>query len=388
MINSARQGPDRRPLRIAVFRALNLGDLLCFVPALRALRASYPRAFITLIGLDSARPLVQRFPHYIDELVLFPGDEHFPEQPVRDQELPAFYEAMQARQFDLALQMHGTGQHSNAIVQRLGAARWVGFVPRPGQARPGCLLAWPAHLPEARRYLALLQHAGMGAAARDDGRLELPLSGADLNEASEHAAVCGLVLERTVVLHPGARLPSRRWPVSRFADVGRVLCDAGWQIAVTGSRAERALVDAVCGQLQRPAANLCGQTSLGGMAALLSRVPLLICNDTGVSHIAAAVRTPSVVVACGSEVARWAPLDRERHVVLHADPGCRPCAWHDCPYPGHPCARAVSVDDVLQVAQRKLAAGSQRWRPAARVRDAAARAVIPQGLPPWQPADR
>src|SRR5258708_857344 len=118
---------DPPPARIAVFRALQLGDMLCSVPALRALRAAAPRAYITLIGLPNAAQLVRRFRHYIDELLVFPGAIGFPEQPPQPHLWPAFVEAAHARAFDLAIQLHGSGELSNPVVRKLGARRFAGF---------------------------------------------------------------------------------------------------------------------------------------------------------------------------------------------------------------------------------------------------------------------
>jgi ADP-heptose:LPS heptosyltransferase len=103
-----------------------------------------------------------------------------------------------------------------------------------------------------------------------------------------------------------------------------------------------------------PALHLAGATSLGGLAAVVGRARLVVCNDTGISHVAAAMRTPSTVIASGSDTRRWAPLDHERHRVLADYPPCRPCAYHDCPY-GHPCALNVSVEQVVDVALEQLA---------------------------------
>ncbi len=345
------------PRRIAVFRALNLGDFLCTVPALRALRRAAPRARITLIGLEGMRPCVGRFGRYIDEFVDFPGDPAFPEQPARLSALPAFYGDMRARRFDLALQMHGSGARSNAIVRNLGALQWAGFVPDRIRKTP-LLMPWPDTLPEVRRYLALLEHLGLPKG--EDAALELPLDARDRARAAELAGRMRLDPARTVFLHPGARLASRRWPPARFAAVGRRLAGEGWRIAVTGSEAERPMAAGLAAAIGRQAVDLSGMTDLGMLAGLLERARLLICNDTGVSHVAAAVRAPSVVIASGSDVGRWAPLDTSLHTVLHVDTPCRPCAHAECPVPGHPCATGVGVDQVVEAALRRLAPGARQ----------------------------
>jgi ADP-heptose:LPS heptosyltransferase len=370
------------PRRIAVFRALQLGDMLCAVPALRALRRHCPHARITLIGLDSARPFVQRFHRDIDELLIFPGIPAFPEQPARPEALPGFYREAQARDFDLALQMHGSGVLSLPIVRALGARQHAGFVPGPDMARPGRLMPWPDHLPEPLRYTALMRLLGVPV---DSEALEMPLDDGDLREARDVARACGIDPAATIFIHPGARLRSRRWPVERYAQVAQALARQGWRIAVTGSSAERELTAEVAGAAGAAAVDLADRTSLGGLAALLARAPLLICNDTGVSHIAAAVGTRSVVIASGSDTQRWAPLDHVRHTVLADYPPCRPCGHDLCPV-GHVCALNVSVAMVLRAVEQQLA-GADICASAHARRDVAADAAgAPAPLPGPGPA--
>jgi len=114
---------------VVVFRALQLGDMLCAVPALRALRCAEPDASITLVGLPWAAQFTRRFHHYIDDFVAFPGHPEFPEQTVRSADLSTFYAEMRARGFDLAIQLHGSGEISNGIVRDFGATAMAGFVP-------------------------------------------------------------------------------------------------------------------------------------------------------------------------------------------------------------------------------------------------------------------
>jgi len=339
------------PRRIAIFRALQLGDMLCSVPALRALRAAAPQAHIALIGLPWAQSFVERYADLVDELIVFPGAAGFPEQPETDEGLPAFREWMRAQRFDLAIQLHGSGGIANDLLLEFGANAYAGFVQPDERPREGVFIDWPDDLPEPERYLALMSALG---AETPERQLSFPLCERDGDEYASLVAAHGIEAERLVLVHPGAQLPSRRWPVERFAEVADRLAADGWQIAITGTAAEASLTGAVLGAMTAPALHLAGSTSLGGLAALVAHARLVVCNDTGISHIAAAMATASVVVASGSDTRRWAPLDHERHRVLADYPPCRPCMFRECPY-GHPCALNIGVDRVVETARAQLA---------------------------------
>src|SRR5690606_36419964 len=108
--------------RIAVVRSLHgLGDMLCAVPALTALRRANPDAHISLIGLPACRWMLERFGALIDALLPFPGFPGIPEQPPIPGALARFFGAARANPFDLAIQMHGCGTVSNAFTVLLGA---------------------------------------------------------------------------------------------------------------------------------------------------------------------------------------------------------------------------------------------------------------------------
>src|SRR6185312_13704903 len=150
------------PHTIALLRALQLGDLLCAVPAFRSLRTAFPRAHIALIGLPWSQAFVNRFARYLDEFIEFPGYPGLPEQPVAIAAIPEFLTAMQRRRFDLALQMHGNGRYTNQLLPLLGATMTAGFVP-PGShgLDERLFMPYPDHLPEADRHVALLRHLGI-----------------------------------------------------------------------------------------------------------------------------------------------------------------------------------------------------------------------------------
>lgn len=338
------------PRRVAVFRALQLGDLLCSVPALRALRAALPRAHVTLIGLPWARTFAARYAELIDAFEVFPGAPGFPEQPENQGGLPAFVDAMRERHFDLAIQLHGSGGIANLLVARFGARALAGFS-QPGETPPrGAFVEWPDTLAEPERYNVLMRAMGIDAPSAE---LSFPLAAEDVHDYESLVVRHGLHPERLVLVHPGAQLPSRRWPPERFAAVADELAADGWQIAVTGTAGEVGLTARVIGEMTQPARHLAGETSLGALAALVAHARLVVCNDTGLSHVAAAMRTRSVVVASGSDTRRWAPLDRDRHRVLADWPACRPCMFRECPY-GHPCALNVGVAPVAEQARAQL----------------------------------
>jgi ADP-heptose:LPS heptosyltransferase len=308
--------------RLAIFRALQVGDMLCSVPALRAIRAALPHAHITLVGLPWASQFASRYRSYVDDFVAFPGHPAFPEQPVREAELAAFYDAMRARHFDLALQMHGSGQVSNRIVSEFGATVVAGSV-APGStgADPTLFMEYPEEGAEPLRLLKLAEFIGAPAAG---SHLEFPINDEDERELRESGLAAGLAPGSYVCIHPGARIRDKCWPPQRFAEVADALADEfGLKVVLTGSAKEADLTAAVAGHMRNKAIDTASPISIGAMAALMSRACLLVCNDTGVSHIAAGLRLPSVVVFSKADMQRWAPLDQERHRCIWDPEGQR-----------------------------------------------------------------
>lgn len=285
--------------------------MLCAVPALRALRRAYPTAHIELIGLPECRWMIERFGRLLDALLLFPGFPGIPERPFAATALERFVRSVRKAPFDLALQMHGSGRVSNAFTALLGARTAAGFYDASRQHSYGPrFFPYPERDAEVHRWLRLT--AALGYPSEDD-RLEFSVTDEDRAALGEHGALAALEGERIVCVHPGARDAARRWPVERFASVADALAEQGYRIVLTGTRAERAAADAVATAMKRRALNVAGETSLGMLAALLERAALLLTNDTGASHLAAALRVPSVIVFLRADPERWAPLDLARH---------------------------------------------------------------------------
>ncbi len=306
--------------RIVLLRALHLGDFLCSVPALRALRERFPKAEITLVGLPWARELVTRY-SYVDVFLEFPGYrclEGVGWSPARSWD---FFQQARAAEYDLAIQMHGDGSKSNRFVAQLGAKATVGYR-TPEETGRGLLdleLQMRPREHEIARCLRLVE--ALGAAGTPE--LEFRITLADWLEIEAVAEQTGLDLGRPMIaVHPGAKDPARRWPAERFAaTASRLAPELGAQVVITGGAGEVPLAEQVASSVAAPTFVLAGRTSIGGLAALLATQKLLVTNDTGVSHLAAAVRTPSVVLFGPTDPARWAPLDARRHRAVRPDEG-------------------------------------------------------------------
>jgi ADP-heptose:LPS heptosyltransferase len=337
-----RRALDDEPQTIAIIRPrTGLGDLLCTVPALRALRQRLPRAHIALVTYAEMSDVVERMSPWIDELIGFPGYPGIPERPPLRAQIAPFFEAVRARRFDLALQMYGANRAAVEVSARFGARRTGGFI-APGELAPDAAtwIPYPQYEHEIRRHLLLMRHLGAGS---NDAALTFPMRPGDAADAATPPYA---------VIHPGATSPSRRWPPERFAAVADALVARGLRVAVIGTDDERATAGSVVAAMRAPCLDLCGRTDLGGLAALLQGAALLVGNDSGPAHVAAALGTPSVTVFLSGDPARWAH-DPRRHRVARAHVGCNPCPHLTCPI-DHRCATGVTVAQVLSEVESVL----------------------------------
>lgn len=317
------QAPEQAPTftrnlatvpRVVVFRALRgLGDFLVAVPALRTLRASLPNVRIALVGLRELQPVAMRFNHLYDEFVCFPGWFGIPEAGYAGDtdRLASWYGA------DAVIQMHGDGTSSNGFCLSLEPKALAAYGPATiDYAGTVDTAPYPLHVREVDRCLDVAVRAlgllGVEAVALDRS-LEFWVSSDDMYEAAD---VLGRWADEPyAVVHPGAQLLDRRWDPECFAEVGRVLAEE-CRVLVTGVATEKGLAEEVADQIGDSARSIAGELNLGGMAALLAGARGVITNDTGISHLADAVMTRSVVVFCASDPERWAPADRALHAPV------------------------------------------------------------------------
>ncbi|MGW3891023.1 glycosyltransferase family 9 protein [Micromonospora chokoriensis] len=298
---------------ILVLRALGVGDLVTAVPAVRALRAAYPSRELVLAAPAGLAPLVDLVGG-VDRLV----DTCGLDRPVRVGSAP-----------QVAVNLHGRGPQSHRLLAATRPGRLLAFADPHGDHVEGP--QWSDDEHEVDRWCRLLSWYGIPADRADLG-LRRPAS-------------AGLPAGVTV-LHPGSKVPAKRWPAERFAALARALTDQGHRVLLTGSADERALAARVAEAAGLGSdAVLAGRTDLGTLAALVADARLVVSGDTGVAHLATGYGTASVVLFGPVPPAHWGPPpDRPRHRALWAGEGDWP-RWDGVG--SHPTMAALRLDEVL-----------------------------------------
>jgi ADP-heptose:LPS heptosyltransferase len=309
--------------KIAIFRALQLGDMLCAIPTIRAIRRQFPHARISLIGLAWQQDLVRRFPGYFDEFIEFGGWPGLPEKDWNPEESIAFVKSMQQKNFDLVLQMQGNGLLTNSMCL-LWAGKFTCGLRRSYEQAPGDGLFPVSDNDEDHeilRFFKLLDGLDIPA---QGSFLEFNVFPGELSTFENISAHFSISPERYICIHPGARDVKRRWSAEYFGAIARTLYEQGFTIVLTGSTAELETLNAVERHANVPLINTIRElhnVELGVLAAIIKHSILLVSNDTGVSHLAVALEVPSVIIfSAHSSEKRWAPLNTERHLVIsHTD---------------------------------------------------------------------
>ncbi len=298
---------------IIVFRALQLGDMLCTIPAVKALRCAYPQAKITYAGLPWGKSLTERFSTYFDNFIHFPGYPGLPEQDFKPAVFTAFLADVQSRKFDLAIQMQGNGSVVNPMVELFGATYTAGYKIE-GHYAPdnGLFMTYPNNGHEIERHIQLMGFLGIPSQGTD---LEFPLTPND--EAALAQLNLGVEPGRYVCIHPGSRGAWRQWPVQHFAALADYCAHEGYKIVLTGTGDEAGIIHDVIDHMQTDAINTAGKTSMGAVGVLIKNAALLISNCTGVSHLSSAFKTPGVVISMDGEPHRWGPLDTNLHRTIN-----------------------------------------------------------------------
>ncbi len=306
--------------RILIVKPSSLGDVVHALPVVARIRQRFPDAHIAWLVSDSLQSLLAHCP-LLNELI-----------PFHRQQLgkfPALLKRLRDGKFDIAVDLQGL-LRSGIMTFATGAPRRIGL----SDAREGSRMFYNEVIPVPQlhavdRYLRAAEYLGC-----PDGPVEFPLG------------VAATPCEGWIAVNPSARWPTKLWGDDEFAELIYRLPRE--RIVLTGSAAERERIE----RIAQGCRNKAGTTDLFQLAELYARCAVVVTNDSGPMHIAAAVGTPVVAIFGPTDPALTGPYGKQ-HVVLRAGVDCSPCLKDRCVHqPPMECMEKVTVEQVLAEIQR------------------------------------
>ena len=334
-------------MRILIVKLSSLGDILHVLPTVHELRAQFGAEIDWVVHPEFAS-LVRCFAD-VDNVLIFPRHH-----VLRD--LRASVRELRAREYDLVVDLHGL--FKSGIVARL--ARGKRKI-APSYAREGSSMFFRERAGRFNRtrhaveqafdtldYLGLKRPSGQFRAALR------PLDG------PTNTAIPVFSNEsRTIAFAPVSRWPSKDWPAARYGELASILlkCDPSLRIAIVGGKTDIPVGDTIVSAAEaadtKRIFNLCGKTSIAESLALLAKCDLLIANDTGPVHMAAAVGTRCLVIF-GPTRPDWTGPYGEGHRIIMRNLTCQPCLKHRCPRGDHACMESITAAEVVSIASEVL----------------------------------
>lgn len=345
--------------RVLCIRLDSVGDVLMTTPAMRALRESAARRHVTLLTSSVGAQVASLVPQ-VDRTIVFdaPWMKSTGNEPTQDAAIVA---QLREARFDAAVIFTVYSQNPLPAAY---LAYLAGIPLRLAHCRENPYQLLTDWLPEpepqqqvrheVQRQLDLV--AAVGATTRD-ARMSLAVPAAARSRVQARLASLGRGASHasrpTVLVHPGASAPSRRWPPEHFAAAASLLAARGCGIVFTGSPEEAALVERIRAAMDAPSASLAGELDMAELAAAIEAADLLLVNNTGPAHMAAALGTPVVDLYALTNPQHTPWMVRSR--VLSHDVPCRNCYRSVCPQGHHDCLRRVSPEHAADAAMELLA---------------------------------
>ena len=336
--------------RILITRTDRIGDVLLSTPVFRALRDAYPESHIAVLVRPYAKDIVEGNP-YIDEVIIY--DKYGKHKTIIKSLV--FTVGLARKKFDTAIILHPTTR-MHIITMLAGIRTRIGY-----NRKCGFLLT--KKIPHTKQFgrkheldynLDVLRAIGI--------RPEQRLMYFPVRKASEEKIAALLKKEGVrdsdmlVAIHPAASCPSKRWAPQSFARVADELVRKfGVKIVVVSGADARPFVKDMTSRMRNDVIDFSGKTKVGELGSLLKRASLLISNDSGPVHVAAALGVSVIAIFgrkdSGLSPTRWKPLGKD-DIIFHKNVGCQICLAHNCRNE-FKCLKAVTVEEVLK-ASRKL----------------------------------
>jgi len=338
--------------KILIIKPSSLGDIVLALPALSALRRNFPEAKISWLIRPEFAPLLENHPHLAEVISFdrkFLGKAWF--HPKAFAALVALIWRLRRSKFDAVFDFQGLFRTA-CLAWLTGCKKRFGMA----NARELANLFYThktiqdedcIHLVDY--YLKIIKAAG---ATDTDVQFEIPLNPADVDSANRLLARHDIRASNYVVFVPGSTHSDKCWPVERFAALAdRISAKFDLPIIAVGTESDKSKVDEIKNLTDVPIENFAGQTTLGELVALIKAAKLVVSNDTGPGHIAAALGTPLVMMFSWSNPARIAPYGRAECMVAR-EPYSRGLKIKSTD-PKHS-IRTITVDEVFQKVCQQL----------------------------------
>ncbi len=331
-----------------------IGDMVMAQSLFMLLKSAHPQAELTVLAPAWSKPLLQRMPEVDHELDLSFGHGELSLWARRQFALAL------PRKYDLAVVLPNTFK-SALIPFFAGIPRRVGW---RGECRnlllTDCRQLDRENFPRmVQRFVAL----GVPASPLPPAQISVPRLRTDPEQARFSVELLQLqALEKTVVICPGAEFgEAKQWPAAHYAQLCERLIESAWQVWIMGSANDNEvagqIVSALPSEHQRLCHNMAGKTTLDQAVDLLSLATVVVSNDSGLMHIAAALNKP-VVALYGSTSPDFTPPLVDRVKLLSTKIECRPCFQRKCPLVHLRCLTEISPQRVFDELQNLLAQGT------------------------------
>jgi len=336
--------------KILVIRTDRMGEALLNIPAVRALKQS-SSAFIIALLNPVLKELLVGAPE-IDQILTFDEDKWnkgiFTKLKL--------YRQIRKMKFDLAVILN-PAKRFHILTFLAGIPRRLGY-----DRKWGFLLTdkiedkkFQGQKHEVEYNLDLVRNIG---ADTKDLKISISIEKEDCQFVNDLLLKHGIKDgDLMVAVHPYSSNPAKCWPKENFVYVAdEIQARFAAKVVIIGAREQRNIAIKFSSLTKQPLINLCGKLTLKQLAAFLKRCTLLISNDSGPVHIAAAMGTNCIVIfgrnIPGVGPTRWGPRG-DGHIVLQKDPGCSPCLDRSCPY-NFKCLTSITPEEVLRAAEKKI----------------------------------
>jgi len=317
-----------------------VGDMVMAQSLFISLRRENPEVEIDVVAPDWSRPLLDRIPEVRESIGL----------PVTHGELHL------ATRWRVGRSLARKGYDRAIVLPKSIKSALVPFFARipqrtgyRGEHRYGLINDMRPYDPLAGRPM-VTWYLILGLPPSRPAPEEIPHPRIRIDERNRQRMVeeLGLNLDRPVICCiPGAEYgPAKAWPLDSYGELTRRLALEGFQVWILGSANEKEPGERIRAASGGAAANLCGRTRLEDAADLLSLATIVVSNDTGLMHVAAAVGS-RIVAIFGSSSPRYTPPLTKTATVLYLDLDCSPCFERRCPFDHYRCLREISVDSVF-----------------------------------------